>query len=69
MFSSALVVACLNWYRGKFAGRRSADEQGASLVEYALLLSLIVVVCLTAMAFLGTSLSTSFNSSGSQITP
>jgi pilus assembly protein Flp/PilA len=34
------------------------DEEGASLVEYGLLLSLIAVVCLVAVSTLGTSIST-----------
>jgi pilus assembly protein Flp/PilA len=34
------------------------DENGASLVEYGLLLGLIAVVCLTAVSTLGTSIST-----------
>jgi pilus assembly protein Flp/PilA len=35
-----------------------SNEEGASLVEYGLLLSLIAVVCLAAVALLGTSIST-----------
>jgi pilus assembly protein Flp/PilA len=34
--------------------RRIADERGASLVEYALLLALIAMVCLGAVTVLGT---------------
>ena len=30
------------------------DERGASLVEYALLVALIAVVCIVAVTFLGT---------------
>lgn len=33
---------------------RIRDERGASLVEYALLLALIVMVCIGAMTVLGT---------------
>ena len=36
----------------------TAKEEGASLVEYGLLLALIAVVCLAAVATLGTSIST-----------
>lgn len=32
---------------------RPRDERGASLVEYALLVGLIAVVCITALTFLG----------------
>jgi pilus assembly protein Flp/PilA len=42
-------------------------ESGASLVEYALLLALIVVVCISAVAYFGGSLGDSFSSSGSSI--
>ena len=31
------------------------DERGATLVEYALLVALIAVVCIVAVTFLGTS--------------
>ena len=47
--------------------RRVNDEQGASLVEYALLLSLIAVVCISAVTFFGHSTSDSFSTSNSVI--
>jgi len=36
------------------------DEEGASLVEYGLLLSLVAVVCIAAVTTLGTSISDMF---------
>ena len=45
------------WMRARFADR----EQGASLVEYALLLALIAVVCIAAISFVGTNASASFS--------
>ena len=36
-------------------------EEGASLAEYGLLLALIAVVCIVAIAALGTQISTMFN--------
>jgi len=36
------------------------DEEGASLVEYGMLLSLVAVVCIVAITTLGTSISTMF---------
>jgi pilus assembly protein Flp/PilA len=47
-----------------FAASRNfvRDEEGASLVEYGLLLALIAVVCITAVATLGGSISTMLNS-------
>ncbi|QXC62077.1 Flp family type IVb pilin [Aquihabitans sp. G128] len=43
------------------------DERGASLVEYALLVALIAVVCIVAVTFLGTSASSKFSKVGSSI--
>ena len=39
------------------------DEKGASLVEYALLIGLIAVVCIGAVSFLGTKGSSTSGSS------
>ena len=51
-----------------FLKRQSADkERGASLVEYALLVALIAVVCIVAIQFLGSSASSTFGSIGSSI--
>ena len=38
-----------------------ASEDGPTAVEYAVMLALIVVVCLTAISSLGTKASTTFN--------
>ena len=43
------------------------DERGASLVEYALLVALIAVVCIIAITFLGQSASSKFSSVGSAV--
>ncbi len=43
---------------------RHEDDRGASLVEYALLLGLIAVVCIMAVTFLGRSASSKFSSFG-----
>src|SRR5947207_6177566 len=51
------------YLRAKF-GR---DERGASLVEYALLVALIAVVCIVAIAFLGKSASSKFSTVGSSV--
>jgi pilus assembly protein Flp/PilA len=37
------------------------DEEGASLAEYGLLLALIAVVCIAAIAIVGTNISTMFS--------
>lgn len=44
------------------------DERGASLVEYALLVGLIALVCIVSMAFFGSSMSSRFNTVGSSVT-
>ncbi len=43
------------------------DETGASLVEYALLVALIAVVCIVAITLLGSNASTKFSSVASAI--
>ena len=54
---------CAPYLRAKF-GR---DERGASLVEYALLVALIAVICIVAIAFLGKSASQKFSTVGSSV--
>ena len=51
---------------GRIIGR-SKDERGASLVEYALLVALIAVVCIGAVTFLGSSASGKLDSAGNGI--
>ncbi len=43
------------------------DERGASLVEYALLVALIAVVCIAAVSFIGSSASKKFSTVGSSL--
>ncbi len=43
------------------------DDRGASLVEYALLLALIAVVCISAVTALGSTTSTSFSEATSML--
>ena len=50
-----------------FQSRFVADEEGASLVEYALLVALIAVVALVAIRFLGNEVSSEFNSVAGQL--
>ena len=40
------------------AARFARDEEGASLVEYVLLIALIAVVCVGAVTLLGTNVNT-----------
>ena len=46
---------------------RGRRERGASLVEYALLVALIAVVCIASVTFLGKSSGTKFNKAGNAI--
>ena len=47
--------------------RFGRSERGASLVEYALLVALIAVVCIVAVQLLGTNASKKFSSVGSSV--
>jgi pilus assembly protein Flp/PilA len=51
------------WLRARFAD----DERGASLVEYALLVALIAVVCIVAIGFLGGNAKSQFENVGSSM--
>ena len=55
----------MHHHRADITSKRG--ERGASLVEYALLLALIALVCVTAVQFLGTSASGSLDRSGSSL--
>ena len=56
------------WQRfATFLRAKVQSERGASLVEYALLVALIAVVCIVAIQFLGKSASSTFGSIGSSI--
>ncbi len=51
------------WLRARFGD----TERGASLVEYALLVALIAVVCIAAVTLLGGNAKNKFNSVGGSI--
>jgi pilus assembly protein Flp/PilA len=55
--------ACIPYIKGRL-GR---TERGASLVEYALLVSLIGVVCVLAISFVGGQASKKFSHVGSSL--
>ncbi len=50
------------WVRSRFD-----SDQGASLVEYAMLIALIAVVCLGAITLLGNNASSTFNSTAGSL--
>ena len=45
------------------------SEEGPTAVEYAVMLALIVVVCLTSITAIGTRANTQFNSIATKLTP
>ena len=49
------------------AGPLRRTERGASLVEYALLVALIAVVCIVAITFVGSRASDKFSEVGSKL--
>ena len=51
------------WLRARF----SDSERGASLVEYALLVALIAVICIVAIGLLGQSASSKFTDVGNSL--
>ncbi len=56
-------LQCAPYLKAKF-GR---TERGAALVEYALLLALIAVVCIAALTILGTQAKNKFSTVGNSI--
>jgi pilus assembly protein Flp/PilA len=60
-----MVAVAILWAR--LVERTRRDDRGASLVEYALLVSLIAVVCFVAIVVLGGNVSTTFSTSASSV--
>ena len=48
--------------------KNAENEKGASLVEYALLVALIAVICIVALRTMGNSVSKAFSENASAIT-
>lgn len=46
---------------------RFRDEEGATIIEYALLIALIAVVCIAGVTFFGQATSNSYSSSTSSL--
>ena len=55
-------MATRRWTR-----RAERSEDGAGLVEYVLLLSLIAVVCIVSVAYFGTRVNSRFSTVGSSV--
>jgi pilus assembly protein Flp/PilA len=60
-------VQLVIWSFMQRALRWTRDEEGASLVEYALLVALIAVVCIVAVSILGGNASNKFSQVGSAL--
>ena len=45
------------------------EEEGATMVEYALMVALIAIVCIAAVTLVGTNLSTKFGHITSNLAP
>jgi pilus assembly protein Flp/PilA len=60
-----LFTALQTWWADRT--ERFQEEEGATAVEYALMVALIAVVILLAVTFLGTSASTKFSEVGSAV--
>ena len=61
------MVTSYEFLASYLRARFSENERGASLVEYALLVALIAVVCIAAVTMLGGNAKSKFSSVGSSI--
>lgn len=61
------IVAYFQQHVAPFIHGRIRNERGAALVEYALLLALIAVVCIVALQVLGTQAADKFSKVGASI--
>ena len=52
-----------SWMRARFAD----SDRGATMVEYALMVALIAVVCIAAVSLIGTNANTKFSAVGNSI--
>ena len=43
------------------------DEEGATMVEYALMLALIAIVCIVAVTAIGTNANSTFNTAANKL--
>ena len=62
----SILDPLLNPFR-TFRGRHCDDESGNSLVEYALLLALIVIVCIAAVTMISEQTQSSLSSAASHL--
>jgi pilus assembly protein Flp/PilA len=62
-----MVLFWQRYVATKISARFTRAERGAALVEYALLVALIAVVCIAAVTFLGNATSDKFSQVGSKL--
>ncbi len=63
-----MIIVLMSWaYCRATIHAKVKDERGASLVEYALLLALIAVVCIGAITLIGTGANKSLSSTASAL--
>jgi Flp pilus assembly pilin Flp len=62
-----VVSYCHSWVAVRLRSRWGQREDGAALVEYALLVAFIAILCVAAVAFLGYSVANKFGSVGSGV--
>ena len=61
------LTSLLHRLRALTVGLRHNDEEGNSLVEYALLLALIVIVCIAAVTMISEQTTSSLSSAASSL--
>jgi pilus assembly protein Flp/PilA len=61
------MLEVLHIYMLRLIDRFRRDERGAALVEYAILVGLIAVICIAAVAIVGTQVSTAFSTIASAL--
>ena len=61
------LSSVINYVRAVIGTLTRSSEEGASLVEYALLVALIAVVCVGAVTFIGSSASGKLSATGSSL--
>jgi pilus assembly protein Flp/PilA len=62
-----LVLAWRHWVAATIQAKLRRSEQGASLIEYALLVALIAIVCIVAITVLGGNVSQHFSTDASML--
>jgi pilus assembly protein Flp/PilA len=63
------MIELLHVYILELIDRFRRDERGAALVEYGILVGLIAVLCIAAVAIVGTQVSAAFSFIGSALSP